>query len=66
MKKKFEINYFWFFVVFIFIFLTLIKPINTVPEFSENRIYLPMFGFIFIMIGLGKIKIPTFIKKKNK
>ena len=63
-KRNLKLIIFGFLWFFIFIFLTLIKPINTVPEFSENRIYLPMFGFIFIMIGLGKIKIPTFIKEK--
>jgi tetratricopeptide (TPR) repeat protein len=43
----------WF---FLFILLTLIKPMDTTPEFSENRIYLPMFGFAFIFLGLGRIK----------
>ncbi|MFA5777759.1 MAG: tetratricopeptide repeat protein [Parcubacteria group bacterium] len=43
----------WF---FLFISLTLIKPMDTTPEFSENRIYLPMLGFAFIFLGLGKIK----------
>lgn len=55
-------GFFWF---FIFIILTLIKPIGTVPEFSENRIYMPMFGFIFIILGLGIIKLPLFIKNIN-
>ncbi|MEI7424683.1 MAG: tetratricopeptide repeat protein [Candidatus Staskawiczbacteria bacterium] len=50
----------WF---LIFIFLTLLKPIDTVPEFSENRIYLPMLGFIFIILGLGWIKLPLFMKR---
>jgi len=43
----------WF---FIFILPTLIKSMDTVPEFSENRLYLPMFGFILIILGLGRIK----------
>jgi len=51
----------WF---FIFIFLTLVKPISTVPEFSENRIYMPMFGFIFVILGLGMIKLPLVLKEK--
>ena len=50
----------WF---FIFICLTLLKPIDTVPEFSENRLYLPMLGFIFVILGLGWIKLPLFMKR---
>lgn len=30
---------------------------NTQPGFSENRIYLPMFGFTFVALGLGKINL---------
>ena len=63
-KKNLKLILFGFLWFFTFIFLTLIKPIGTVPEFSENRIYLPMFGFIFVIWGLGWIKIPLFIKDK--
>ena len=48
----------------LFIFLTLIKPESTTPEFSENRIYIPMFGFIFLLSGFGKISFWDKIKKK--
>ncbi|MFH0969416.1 MAG: tetratricopeptide repeat protein [Patescibacteria group bacterium] len=57
-NKNYKMIFFgasWF---FLFILLTLIKPADTVPDFSENRIYLPMFGFIFVFLGLGKIKFP--------
>lgn len=63
-KKNFKMILFGFSWFFIFIFLTLIKPLGTLPEFSENRIYIPMFGFIFVILGLGKIKLPEFIKNK--
>ncbi len=51
----------WF---ILFILLTLIKPTDTTPEFSENRIYIPMFGFIFILLGLGSIELKNFVYKK--
>jgi len=51
----------WF---LLFIMLTLIKPSNTTPEFSENRIYIPMFGFIFLLLGLGKLNFLDKIKNK--
>jgi tetratricopeptide (TPR) repeat protein len=50
----------WF---FLFIILTLVKSIDSMPEFSENRIYLPMFGFIFIILGLGT---PRFLETPGK
>jgi tetratricopeptide (TPR) repeat protein len=54
----------WFFLFFI---LTLIKPASTTPDFSENRIYLPMLGFIFIIIGLEPDQIlNTFYQNKRK
>lgn len=50
---------------FIFFLLpTLVKSLDKVPEFSENRIYLPMFGFIFVILGLGRIKFPVAWKEK--
>jgi len=64
-KRNMKMIVFGFSWFFIFIVLTLIKPLNTVPEFSENRIYIPMFGFIFVILGLGLIKIPSFINKLN-
>lgn len=39
-----------------FIALALVKPANTIAEFSEHRLYLPAMGFIFIILGLGKIE----------
>lgn len=63
-KKNLKLIAFGFLWFFVFILLTLIKPINTVPEFSENRIYLPMFGFIFVILGLGAIRLPAVAKKK--
>jgi len=63
-KKNLKLIIFGFLWFFIFILLTLIKPLGTIPEFSENRIYLPMFGFIFVILGLGRIRIPTFIRKR--
>jgi len=51
----------WF---FIFIILSLVKPSGTVPEFSENRIYLPALGFIFIIFGLGEIKLSKIIEDR--
>jgi len=59
--KLISFGFLWF---IIFILLTLIKPLGTIPEFSENRIYIPMLGFIFIILGLGNIKLPIFLKKK--
>jgi tetratricopeptide (TPR) repeat protein len=63
-KKNLKLISFGFLWFLVFVSLTLIKPLNTVPEFSENRIYLPMFGFIFVILGLGMIKLPIFIKEK--
>lgn len=63
-KKNWKMILFGFSWFIIFVILTLIKPINTNPEFSENRIYIPMFGFIFVILGLGMIKIPAFLKEK--
>ena len=42
-KKNLKLISFGLLWFLIFIFLTLIKPSGTIPEFSENRIYLPMF-----------------------
>ncbi len=61
-NKNLQFIIFGFSWFLIFIILTLIKPLSTVPEFSENRIYIPMFGFIFVILGLGIIKLPAFIK----
>lgn len=63
-KRNFKFIIFGLLWFFIFIVLTLIKPIGTNPEFSENRIYIPMFGFIFLILGLGRIRLPVFIKEK--
>lgn len=65
-KKNLKLILFGFLWFFVFIILTLIKPIGTNPDFSENRIYLPMFGFIFVILGLGPIKLPIYIKEKMK
>ena len=51
----------WFLIFFL---PTLIQPIYITPTFSENRIYIPMLGFIFIILGLGNIKLRIFLKKK--
>ncbi len=50
----------WFFV---FVVLTLIKSKNITPEFSENRLYIPMFGFVFILLGLLNNETKNFQKK---
>jgi tetratricopeptide (TPR) repeat protein len=50
----------------LFIVLTLLKPAGTVADFSENRIYLPMFGFIFIFWGLGPLKFLDFERYQKK
>ncbi|MFA7000075.1 MAG: tetratricopeptide repeat protein [Candidatus Paceibacterota bacterium] len=63
-KKNYKFIIFGLLWFFVFIVLTLIKPIGTNPEFSENRIYIPMFGFIFVILGLGMIRLPNFIKNK--
>ena len=63
-RKNLKLIIFGFSWFFIFIFLTLVKPIDTVPEFSENRIYLPMLGFIFVILGLGTIRLPNLFKEK--
>ncbi|MFA6393086.1 MAG: tetratricopeptide repeat protein [Candidatus Paceibacterota bacterium] len=65
-KRNFKFIIFGLLWFFVFIVLTLIKPIGTNPEFSENRIYIPMFGFIFVILGLGMIRLPNFIKNKIK
>ncbi len=56
-KKMLLFGITWF---FLFVVLTLIKPTNQVPEYSENRLYLPAMGFVFIILGLGKV---SFIDK---
>lgn len=38
----------------LFIGPALINPFDKPMSFSENRIYIPMFGFIFMALGLGK------------
>lgn len=63
-KKNLKLIIFGFLWFFLFILLTLIQPTGTIAAFSENRIYLPMFGFIFVILGLGRIRLPAFIKKK--
>lgn len=65
-KRDYRFIFFGFSWFFLFILLTLIKPLGTTPEFSENRIYIPMFGFIFVIFGLGRIRLPIFIKEKMK
>ncbi|MDO8443313.1 MAG: glycosyltransferase family 39 protein, partial [bacterium] len=37
----------------LFILPTLIKPMDDTSDFNENRIYIPMLGFIFILLGMG-------------
>jgi tetratricopeptide (TPR) repeat protein len=49
----------------LFILLTLIKPVDTTPDFSENRIYLPMLGFIFILLGIGRIRFVNLLNKRT-
>ncbi|MEK7463171.1 MAG: tetratricopeptide repeat protein [Patescibacteria group bacterium] len=39
----------------LFILPTLIKPMSDTSDFNENRIYLPMLGFIFILLGMGRV-----------
>ena len=48
----------------LFILPTLIKPMDALPNFNENRIYLPMLGFIFIFLGMGRVKFAEFIDKR--
>jgi len=48
----------------LFLLPTLITPIDATPNFSESRIYLPMLGFIFIFLGMGRIRFFNFINKK--
>jgi tetratricopeptide (TPR) repeat protein len=40
-------------------------PIGKTADFSENRIYLPMLGFIFIILGMGKIEFLSKVFQKN-
>lgn len=63
-KRNLKLIIFGFLWFIIFIFLTLIQPIDAPTTFSENRIYIPMFGFIFVILGLGRIKLPDSIKEK--
>jgi len=63
-KRNLKFIIFGFSWFLVFIILALIKPTGTVPEFSENRIYLPLFGFIFVVWGLGRIKLPAAINDK--
>lgn len=49
----------------LFILPTLIKPMDKTADFSENRIYLPMIGFIFILLGLGRSKFMDLFNKKT-
>ena len=50
----------WF---ILFILPTLIKPMDKASDFSEHRIYLPMIGFIFILLGMGRLKFINFSRK---
>ncbi|MFA6355261.1 MAG: tetratricopeptide repeat protein [Candidatus Paceibacterota bacterium] len=63
-KKNLKLIIFGFSWFFLFILLTLIQPKNIIAAFSENRIYIPMFGFIFVILGLGRIRLPAFMKEK--
>jgi len=63
-KKNLKLIIFGFSWFFLFILLTLIQPKDITAAFSENRIYIPMFGFIFVILGLGMIRLPAFIKNK--
>lgn len=63
-KKDWKFIAFGFSWFLVFVFLTLVKPVNTVAEFSENRLYLPLFGFCFVILGLGRIKLPEAISKR--
>lgn len=63
-KKDLKLIIFGFSWFFLFIILTLIQPKDIIAAFSENRIYIPMFGFIFVILGLGRIRLPSFIKEK--
>lgn len=63
-KKNLKLISFGILWFVIFIFLTLVKPNDTIPEFSENRIYIPMFGCIFVILGLGTIRLPKVFKEK--
>jgi Flp pilus assembly protein TadD len=56
----FGISWFLFFIA-----LTLLVPIGKTADFSENRIYLPMLGFIFIILGMGKIEFLSKVFQKN-
>jgi tetratricopeptide (TPR) repeat protein len=40
----------WFILFWI---LTLITQTGLIPNFSENRLYVPILGFIFIILGMG-------------
>lgn len=57
-RKNLKFIIFGFVWFFLFIILALLKPTGTVSEFSENRIYLPLFGFIFVILGLDWGKSP--------
>jgi tetratricopeptide (TPR) repeat protein len=48
----------------LFLLPTLITPMDATPNFSESRIYLPMIGFIFILLGSGRIKLLDFLNKR--
>lgn len=54
-KKEYRFIVFGMFWFLFFVALTLIKSVNAIPEFSENRLYLPMLGFVFILHGIGKV-----------
>ena len=49
----------------LFILPTLIKPMDDAPDFNENRIYLPMLGFIFILLGMGRSKFAGSVGKNQ-
>lgn len=39
-----------------FIAMALVKPAGVIAEFSEHRMYLPAMGFVFVLLGLGRIE----------
>lgn len=64
-EKNYKMIIFGFLWFLIFILLTLLKPTDTMPEFSENRIYIPMLGFVFIIWGLRIPKFFNNFEEKN-
>ncbi|PIP53104.1 hypothetical protein COX08_02855 [Candidatus Beckwithbacteria bacterium CG23_combo_of_CG06-09_8_20_14_all_34_8] len=65
-KKNFRLISFGFVWFILFFISSLIKPTYMTPDFLEHRLYLPMFGLFFVILGLNKVSFWDKLNKKNQ